>query len=63
MATQVTIKVGHNATIKRVVDNADDCVELENFHWVDMEDISRSLVLYGKYDMKVGDVHIIATKA
>lgn len=59
MATQVTIKIGDRANVTRVVNRIDDCTELEQFHWVDVTDVNRSLILHGMYDMKVGDVHIL----
>lgn len=58
MATQVTIRVGTNAVINRVVSDVATCRELEQFKWVDVDDISRDLILHGKYDMSVGDTRI-----
>lgn len=59
MATQVTIKIGDRANVTRVVNRITECSELEQFHWVDIVDVNRSLILHGMYDMKVGDVHIL----
>lgn len=56
MATQIIIKVGDRSTTTRVVENLDDCLELDNFNWVDHESIQRSIILYGDYYQKVGDV-------
>lgn len=58
MSHNVTIKIGNFATVNRVVDRVEDCLELENFFWFDPEDVQRSLILYGKYDMSMGDTRI-----
>lgn len=58
MPRNVTIRIGDKATINRVVEDVEECGELENFFWVDHEDVTRSLILYGKYDMSMGDTRI-----
>ncbi len=58
MARNVTIKIGDIATVNRVVERVEDCLELENFFWIDQDDVKRSLILYGKYDMSMGDTRI-----
>ena len=58
MSRNVTIKIGDKATINRVVYDVNDCPELEQFFWVDVDDVTRSLILYGKYDMSMGDTRI-----
>lgn len=62
MATNITISIANMATINRTVGRISDCMELNEFDWIDINDVNRDVLETGYYDVTVGDTRITVTQ-